>query len=80
MNPRAAGLLAAMNAERARAGLAPLRLAAALDAIAQTRATDMTEHHYFAHIEPDGRIVAHAVERGPHPRRRGRREPRARLR
>lgn len=51
---RAAGLLSGMNAERAAVGLSPLRVSAALSAIAQARAADMTEHGYFAHVSPSG--------------------------
>lgn len=45
-------MLDLINAERARAGDAPLRLSDALDAIARARSRDMTDRHYFSHEIP----------------------------
>jgi uncharacterized protein YkwD len=42
------------NAERAKAGLAPLRLDAGLEAVARRRAQDMAERGYFSHTSPSG--------------------------
>jgi len=52
MSPEA--LVAAMNEERAAAGLPPLRLNAALCEAADDRMHDMFTKHYFEHISPDG--------------------------
>jgi len=49
--PKAA-MLALINAERARAGEAPLKVVATLNRIAQTRSQDMLARHYFAHEIP----------------------------
>lgn len=50
----AEALVEAMNRERVAAGLAPLRLNAALSAAADDRMHDMFTKHYFEHISPDG--------------------------
>jgi uncharacterized protein YkwD len=50
----AEALVAAMNRERAAAGLAPLRLNETLCAAADDRMHDMFAKHYFNHISPDG--------------------------
>jgi uncharacterized protein YkwD len=52
---RAVELLAAMNAARADAGLAPLTWDPDLAAVALARARDLIEHDYFDHYGPDGR-------------------------
>jgi uncharacterized protein YkwD len=44
----------AMNRERARYGLRPLRLDARLSLAANDRANDMFAKHYFDHVSPDG--------------------------
>ena len=46
-----------LNAERAKAGLVPLRLDTRLAAIARGRSVDMATKHYFSHSQPDGRNV-----------------------
>ena len=48
-------VMAAMNARRADAGLAPLREDARLDKAAEDRIRDMEELGYWSHIAPDGR-------------------------
>jgi uncharacterized protein YkwD len=50
----AEALVAAMNRERAAAGLAPLHLNAKLTAAADDRMHDMFAKHYFDHVSPDG--------------------------
>jgi uncharacterized protein YkwD len=42
------------NAERAKVGLAPLRLDPALEAVARRRAQDMASRGYFSHTSPTG--------------------------
>jgi uncharacterized protein YkwD len=46
-----------LNAERAAAGLVPLRVDARLTAIARARSADMVAKSYFSHTQPDGRKV-----------------------
>ena len=46
-----------LNAERARAGLVPVRMDGRLMAIARARSTDMATKHYFRHTQPDGRTI-----------------------
>lgn len=46
--------LAAVNAERMKAGRGPLRLDPALNAAAQAHACDMTRRRFFSHTTPDG--------------------------
>jgi uncharacterized protein YkwD len=46
-----------INAERASAGLAPVRLDFHLAAIARTRSVDMATYHYFGHVQHDGRTL-----------------------
>src|SRR5436190_5271479 len=48
-------VLAGMNAERALAGLPPLRFDARLEAAAADRMRDIEEQEYWAHDAPDGR-------------------------
>lgn len=50
-----ATVLAQMNAERAAAGLAPLRIDSRLAGAATDRIVDMEELGYWAHQSPDGR-------------------------
>lgn len=45
-------MLALINAERAQAGVGPLRFDATLNAIAQARSQDMIARHYFSHHIP----------------------------
>jgi len=45
-------MIGLINAERARAGAAPLHADATLTTIAQTRSQDMVDRHYFAHEIP----------------------------
>ncbi|HEX3557072.1 MAG TPA: CAP domain-containing protein [Thermoanaerobaculia bacterium] len=52
-----ADLLAAVNAERRRAGLPPLAANPKLDQAAQRHAEDMLARHYFAHESPEGHSV-----------------------
>lgn len=47
--------LAAVNAERAKAGRAALQLSPELVRVAQTHACDMAQRRYFSHTSPDGR-------------------------
>jgi uncharacterized protein YkwD len=44
-----------INAERAKAGLVPVRKDTRLMAIARQRSNDMASRHYFSHVQPDGR-------------------------
>jgi hypothetical protein len=46
-----------LNADRARAGLLPVRLDGRLTTIARARSADMAAKHYFSHTQPDGRTV-----------------------
>jgi uncharacterized protein YkwD len=50
-------LVQLLNAERAAAGLVPLRVDARLSAIARARSADMVAKGYFSHSQPDGRKV-----------------------
>jgi uncharacterized protein YkwD len=52
-----AAMLAAVNAERKKAGAAPLRPNPRLDQAAQRHAQDMLARHYFAHESPEGETV-----------------------
>lgn len=54
LTAREAGLLAATNLERERAGLPALRMNATLTAIARARVQDMAANDYFAHFGPEG--------------------------
>ena len=54
LSAREAGLLAATNLERERAGLPALRLDSTLTAIARARVQDMATNDYFAHFGPEG--------------------------
>ncbi len=55
--------LAAVNAERARAGRPALRLSPDLSAVAQAHACDMTQQGYFSHTSPDGRGLKERARR-----------------
>jgi hypothetical protein len=46
-----------LNADRAAAGLVPVRVDARLTAIARARSADMAATNYFGHTQPDGRTV-----------------------
>jgi uncharacterized protein YkwD len=46
-----------LNADRAAAGLVPVRVDSRLMAIARARSVDMATRHYFSHTQPDGRNV-----------------------
>jgi uncharacterized protein YkwD len=50
-----AQVLTLTNAERAKAGCGPLRTNSALVKAAEAHASDMVDHHYFAHDSQDGR-------------------------
>lgn len=54
LDAREQGLLEAMNARRASAGLSPLAVSAALTGVARTRSSDMLANGYFAHSSPSG--------------------------
>jgi uncharacterized protein YkwD len=47
-------MLAAHNARRAEAGLAPLETDSTLEDVALTRALDMATRNYFNHVSPEG--------------------------
>lgn len=57
-----AGILAATNRQRARAGLPPLRSNAALNLAAQNKLADMFNRQYFGHVNPDGAGPADVVD------------------
>jgi uncharacterized protein YkwD len=57
MLPLESGLLAAINAERAAAGLAALQPDPTLVNIARSRSDDMIQRGYFGHYTPDGTTV-----------------------
>lgn len=57
-----AGVLAAVNRERAAAGLAPLVVDPRLDRIAQAHAVDMLQRRFYAHVTPEGRTLAWRVD------------------
>ncbi len=46
-----------VNAERAAAGLPPLECTVELCRLARLYSRDMVERHYFAHSDPEGRMV-----------------------
>ena len=46
-----------LNADRAAAGLVPVRIDTRLSAIARARSVDMATKNYFSHTQPDGRSV-----------------------
>ncbi|MBW8874015.1 MAG: hypothetical protein JF614_03560 [Acidobacteria bacterium] len=52
-----AAVLAAVNAERQRAGVPPLSANSKLDQAAQRHAEDMLARHYFAHESPEGHTI-----------------------
>ena len=54
LSPLEQQLFDGQNAERARAGLAPLRLDGALEGVARRRAQDMASKGYFSHTSPSG--------------------------
>lgn len=54
---------AAINHVRAAAGLAPLRFAPDLSAVAREHSEDMVERDYFAHQSPEGKDLRHRFAR-----------------
>jgi uncharacterized protein YkwD len=50
------------NAERVRAGLAPLRLDGALQGVARRRANDMASKGYFSHTSPTGETAFSLID------------------
>jgi uncharacterized protein YkwD len=60
-------MLAALNAERASRGLAPLALDSKLSAIAANFATEMTKRHFFGHSSPDGDTPFTRMDRANYP-------------
>jgi uncharacterized protein YkwD len=46
-----------LNADRAKAGLVPLRVDTRLMTIARNRSNDMSAKNYFSHTQPDGRDI-----------------------
>lgn len=54
-------LLAELNADRAGAGLEPLRRRASLDMAAQAHALDMSVRIYADHVDPEGRDHLHRI-------------------
>ncbi len=56
-----AGVLAAVNRERAAAGLKPLAIDPRLDRIAQAHAADMLQRRFYDHVTPEGRTLAWRV-------------------
>jgi len=46
-----------LNADRAAAGLVPVRVDSRLTSIARARSADMAAKNYFSHTQPDGRTV-----------------------
>ncbi len=55
--------LAALNAERARAGRTGLVLDTSLSALAQAHACDMSQRGYFSHTTPEGRTMMDRASR-----------------
>ena len=55
--------LAAVNAERAKAGRAALALSPELARVAQAHACDMARRGYFSHTSPDGRGMMERTRR-----------------
>jgi uncharacterized protein YkwD len=55
--------LAAVNAERRRAGRAPLILSPELGRVAQAHACDMAKRGYFSHTSPDGHSMSDRANR-----------------
>jgi uncharacterized protein YkwD len=59
-----AGVLAAVNAERRAAGLAPLRTEARLHVVAAGHAEDMARRGFFDHLSPEGVTPMERVRQG----------------
>lgn len=57
MNDREAAMLEGINAQRAAAGLPPLRFEPALVELARARSDDMATRDYFSHTTPEGKQV-----------------------
>lgn len=53
--PTIVSLLSAVNRERVKAGIPPLKLDKRLNKSAQIKADDMKKRHYFGHVDPDGK-------------------------
>ena len=60
--------LAAVNAERHKAGRAPLALSPELGRVAQAHACDMAQRGYFSHTSQDGRSMPDRTNRAGLPR------------
>jgi uncharacterized protein YkwD len=68
-SPAARGeILCLVNAERAAAGLPPLREETHLDAAAQAQSDAMARLHFFAHVDPTGRGSADRIAAAGYPR------------
>lgn len=63
----AAQVLALVNAERADAGCAPVKVDARLTESAQRHSQDMAEQDYFSHASKDGRSFADRIEAAGYP-------------
>ena len=50
-------MVSALNVDRTKVGLVPVRIDARLMAIARARSADMVAKNYFSHTQPDGRNV-----------------------
>lgn len=55
VQPTVSNLLESVNAERAKAGVAPLRLDPLLSTSAQLKAEDMDKNNYFGHVDSTGK-------------------------
>lgn len=55
-------LVELVNQERAKVGVGPLRVDAKMTEVARAHSRDMFVHHYFAHIDPDGRSGGDRLE------------------
>jgi uncharacterized protein YkwD len=69
LSPDEARMVELINADRARAGLAALRVDLPLSAVARAHSLDMGERSYFGHTDPDGaspfdRMDAAGIEYG----------------
>ncbi|QJW83609.1 hypothetical protein HK414_04520 [Ramlibacter terrae] len=56
-----ARMLAMVNAERAKAGLKPLRADPELTQVARAHSRDMFERAYFSHVTPEGKELSHRL-------------------
>lgn len=62
-DPTRIGIFQLTNSERARIGLPTLAESEALTAMAMTKANDMIQRQYFAHVAPDGEDIGVLAER-----------------